>query len=136
MADKPAPQGEVDWASATVKDGELTVALGGTPNAAWARELGSMVERLYRPGHGWGEVKVTKTRLRVAALTPGCETGLRHFLDSAVLQVNTDFAPAEDPDRGDEDESGSDEDRAMTDAFRSFSDDANEDSAQEDPSSA
>jgi hypothetical protein len=135
MADKPAPQGEVDWASATVKDGELTVALGGTPNAAWARGLGSIVERLHWPGHGWGEVKVTKTRLRVASLTPGCETDLRHFLDSAVLQVNTDFAPDEDPDRGDDD-GGSDEDRAMTDAFRSFSDDASEDAEPEHPSPA
>jgi hypothetical protein len=121
VADRQHPHGEIDWASSAVEDAALTVDLTGAPNAAWARGLRSIIERLSRSSHAWGEIKVTQKRLTVASLTAGCETDLRHFLDSAVLQVNTNFAPAEDQDA--EDDAGrSQADREMTEAFRSFSD--------------
>ena len=31
--------------------------------------------------------------MRVATLTAGCATDLRHLLDSALLQVNAEFEP-------------------------------------------
>ena len=135
MAKDPHPRGDIDWASASVADGELNVEITGTPNAEWARALESIIERLYRAGSGWGEIKVSKSALRVAALTPGCETDLRHFLESAVLQVNTNFAPSEEGDEGG-DEGQSAEDREMTEAFRSFSDDRGEQGEQQESSSA
>ena len=55
----------------------------------------------------------------MASVTPGCEPDLRHFLDSVVLQVNSNFAPDEEGDEGD-DSDGSDQDREMTEVFRSF----------------
>jgi hypothetical protein len=129
VAKNPHPQGEVDWASASVRDGELTVALVGDPDTAWARSLQAIVERLDRPGSGWGEIKVTKAKLSVASLSTGSEADLRHFLDSAVLQVNTKFAADDDPDQGEDGQS--DEDRRMTEVFRSFSAEPSEGGGQD-----
>ena len=135
MAKDPHPRGEIDWASASVADGELEVELTGTPNAEWARGLESIIERLYRPGSGWGEIKVSKAAVRVVGLSPGSETDLRHFLEAAVLQVNTNFAPPEDGDEG-VDEGHSAEDREMTETFRSFADEGTEAGDEPDDSSA
>jgi hypothetical protein len=135
VAKDPHPHGELDWASASVKDGELSVDVAGTPNAEWTRALESIVERLYRPGSGWGEVKIAKATLRVASVSPGSEADLRHFLDSAVLQVNTNFAPDEEGE-ADDDEGGPPEDREMTDVFRSFSSDDDAPEPEEDQPSA
>jgi hypothetical protein len=136
VAKDPHPRGELDWASASVKDGELSVDVAGTPNAEWTRGLEAIVERLYRPGSGWGEVAVSKATLRVASVSPGSEADLRHFLDSAVLQVNTNLAPAEEGESGDDDNGGSPEDREMTDVFRSFSTDADAPEQEADQPSA
>jgi hypothetical protein len=136
VAKDPHPRGELDWASASVKDGELSVDVAGTPNAEWARGLEAIVERLHRPGSGWGEVKVAKATLRVASVSPGSEADLRHVLDSAVLQVNTNFAPGEEGEAGNDDDGRSPEDREMTDAFRSFSTDPDGPEQEEDQPSA
>jgi hypothetical protein len=130
------PHGELDWASASVKNGELSVDIAGTTNAEWGRGLEAIVERLYRSGSGWGEVKVSKATLRVASVSPGSEADLRHFLHSAVLQVNTNFAPGKEGEGGDDDDGGSPEDREMTDAFRSFSTDPDGPEQEEDQPSA
>jgi hypothetical protein len=121
VAKDPHPHGDLDWSSAVVKDGVLTVDVSGTPNPDWTRGLESIVERLHRPGSGWGEVEVSKATLRVASVASGCEADLRHFLDSAVLQVNSNFAPGEEGDDDGDDSGGSARDREMTEVFRSFS---------------
>ena len=94
MAKDDHPQASIDWASATVKDGELTVALAGEPNTEWAERVQAVLERLERPGSAWGATKVTKSRIKVKAVTAGAEDDLRHLLDGAVQQANADFAPA------------------------------------------
>lgn len=113
------PQASIDWASAEVRAGDLTVALAGEPNADWAKRAQAIVERLERSGSAWGTVKVTKTVVTVAAITAGAEEDLRHVLDGAVQQANADFAPEDEGDDGDE---HSEADSAMTEAFRSFAD--------------
>jgi hypothetical protein len=119
------PHASIDWATAAVKDGDLTVALAGEPSAAWAQRVQAVLELLERPGSGWGATKVTKTRIQVTAVTAGAEDDLRHLLDSAVQQANADFAaPEESDDAGAE---LSEADNAMTEAFRSFSDETSED---------
>ena len=124
------PRAFIDWASAEVKDGELTVALCGEPNAAWAKRAQAVVERLQRPGSGWGATKVTKSRIRVQDVAAGAEDDLRHVLDGAVQQANADYAaPEEADDAGDGERS--DADGAMTEAFRSFADDAPEGGEQD-----
>jgi hypothetical protein len=113
------PQASIDWASAAVKGGDLTVELAGEPNAEWAKRVQATVERLDRPATAWGATKVTKTTVTVEAVTAGAEEELRHLLDGAVQQANADFAPEDEG--GDEDER-SEADSAMTETFRSFSD--------------
>jgi hypothetical protein len=123
------PQASIDWASATVKDGDLTVALAGEPSGDWAQRVQDVLERLERPGSGWGATKVTKSRIEVKAITAGAEDDLRHLLDGAVQQANADFAPPEEADAGDGELSEADS--AMTEAFRSFSDETTEDDTQQ-----
>jgi hypothetical protein len=124
MAKDDHPQASIDWASATVTDGDLRVELTGEPNTEWAKRVQAVLERLERTGSGWGTTKVTKAHIEVKAITAGAEDDLRHLLDGAVQQANADFAPEED-DAGDGELSEADS--AMTEAFRSFSDETSED---------
>jgi hypothetical protein len=119
VAKNEHPQASIDWASAEVRGGDLSVALAGEANAEWAERVQAVIERLERPGSAWGATKVTKAKVTVEAVSPGAEKDLRHLLDGAVQQANADFAPEEQDDAGD---GPSEEDSAMTDAFRSFAD--------------
>ena len=119
MAKNEHPQASIDWASAEVKGGDLSVALAGEANAEWAERVQAVVDRLERPGSAWGATKVTKAKVTVEAVSTGAEEDLRHLLDGAVQQANADFAPEVQDDAGD---GPSEEDSAMTDAFRSFAD--------------
>jgi hypothetical protein len=119
VAKNEHPQASIDWASAEVRDGDLSVALAGEANAEWAERVQAVVERLDRPGSAWGATKVTKAKVTVEAVSSGAEEDLRHLLDGAVQQANADFAPEVQDDAGD---GPSEEDSAMTDAFRSFAD--------------
>jgi hypothetical protein len=111
------PQASIDWASAEVRGGELTVALAGEADAQWAERVQAIVERLDRPGSAWGATKVTEATVTVEGVGAGAEEDLRHFLEGAVQQANADYAPEVRDDAG---EQPSDEDSAMTEAFRSF----------------
>ena len=108
-------QPALDWGSASVEDSTLTVPVAGEVPKGWSKRLKRVVERLERPGSGWGAVKVTKNQLRVDAVSAGSEDDLHHFLESVVLQANTDLADEESAD-----DARSEEDQAMTDAFRAF----------------
>lgn len=119
MSPNPAPI-EIDWSTASVQDGRLTVAFTDKPSAEWSERLEEVIERLQRPGVGWGAINVSKKRLRVDAVEPGAESDLRHLVDSAVLQANADRERDEDDER---DVERSERDQAMTDAFRSFAPD-------------
>jgi hypothetical protein len=103
---------DIDWSSAEVRDGRLTVELTEKPSKEWRERLAEVVERL-----GHGGVALDKQRLSVEGVEPGGEADVRHLLESAVLQVNADLAPDEPADDGDE---RSDADREMTEAFRAF----------------
>jgi hypothetical protein len=123
VAKNAHPQATIDWASAEVRGGDLTVALEGEPNAAWGERVQAIVERLDRPASGWGAVKVGKAKVRVEAIAAGAEEDLRHLLDGAVQQANADFAPEADDDEGE----ASEADAAMTERFRSFAGEAPDD---------
>jgi hypothetical protein len=121
------PQASIDWASAAVKDADLTVALTGEPSTKWAQRVQAILERLDRPGSAWGTAEVTKTHIQVKAVAVGAEDDLRHLLDSAVQQANADFAPAQEGGGSHDADERSEADGAMTEAFRSFSDETPED---------
>jgi len=117
VAKSEHPQASIDWASAEVAGGGLTVPLAGEANAEWAERVQAVVERLDRPGSAWGATKITDAEVTVEAVSAGAEEDLRHLLDGAVQQANADFAPDVQDDAGDR---VSEEDSAMTEAFRSF----------------
>lgn len=77
---------------------------------------------LLAQGNGkWGEVTLTKQAVTVAAVSEGSEGELRHFLESVVLQVNSELElkpdpgeaqPAEDPRKA--------ADQRLSERFRAF----------------
>jgi hypothetical protein len=105
---------QIDWGSAEVDDGRLTVPVTGKPSKKWADTVARVLDRLQR-GERWGDIKVTKKQVRVDGVQPGSEADLRHLLESAVLQANTEFGDDDEPD-----DERSDADQQMTEAFRSF----------------
>jgi hypothetical protein len=109
----------IDWSTAEVDDGRLTVAVGGRHSAAWTERLEEVLDRLGRSGNRWGEIKVGKKKLRVDDVERGAEADLRHFLETAVLQANADSPPKTSKESGGD---RSDADEEMTDVFQSFAD--------------
>jgi hypothetical protein len=109
---------ELNWATAKVKDGKLTVDLEGEIASDWKRSFERTVTLL--PGGDWGEVEVKKQRVRVSDVIAGEEEKLRHHLEGVVEQANADVRPPESGD-GDGDEENS-ADARMTEAFRAFAD--------------
>ncbi len=110
----------IDWGTASVDDGRLTVAFEGKPDSEWRERFEAVIDRLRRPSARFGKVEVGKGKLKVSDVEPGSESDLRHLLESALLQANADEAP--DDEDGAPDEQRSDDDQGMTDAFRAFAD--------------
>jgi len=108
---------EIDWASASVSDARLTVALSGPAPKGFMPQLERVIARLATSGHRWGEISAGRHKLHVEDVQPGAEADLRHFLESALLQANTALGaePADSPDGA---EDGPDE--QMASVFRSF----------------
>jgi hypothetical protein len=129
MAGDDVPHGEIDWTTASVRDGRLTVEIVGEPGSEWSARVREVAERLERPGSAWGEIAVKKSQLRVKDVAEGAEADLRHLVESAVLQANAEFAADDDED--DDDDEGSEQDRAMTVAFRAFADPGDDDAGDE-----
>jgi hypothetical protein len=107
----------IDWSTAEVDDGQLTVEVGGRHSKDWTERLEQVLEQLGRGGNRWGEIEVGKKKLRVDAVERGAEADLRHFLETAVLQANADAPPKASKTSDGE---RSDADQEMTDVFRSF----------------
>jgi hypothetical protein len=108
--------GDVDWSTASVEAGRLTVRFAGSPVSAWTERVAEVLDRLERPGAAWGAIKVKRKRLRVKAVQSGAEADLRLLIEGAVRQANADLAAG---DAGPRDERSAADD-AMTEVFRSF----------------
>jgi hypothetical protein len=124
LASEDAPQ--IEWDSAEVNDGQLRVALGGTIPKRWAKRFAEVFDRL---GHDsedrWGAVKVAKGEIAVRDLREGCEADLRHQLESALLQANTDLGAVRDEGSQVDDASPEQQrDGRMTAVFRGFAEDS------------
>jgi hypothetical protein len=120
MTDDRDQEAALDWGSASVDDGQLTVPLIGDVPSGWTKRAKSVVERLEHSGSSWGAIRVTKKQLRVDAVSAGSEHDVHHFLESVVLQANAAFRE-EQEDAGDDGRSA--EDQEMTDAFRALATD-------------
>jgi hypothetical protein len=116
----------IDWGTAEIQDATLTVELTGANSKAFSQRLESVLTLLDTPHSRWGEVRINKKGLQVADVQLGAETELRHFLESIVLQTNSELPDEKPSTQGAEDETQADEaaqtDRKMTAAFRAFAD--------------
>jgi hypothetical protein len=120
---------EIDWASAEVRDGSLTVELTGDAPKGWVKDFDGVLALLQSGNQGWGGVTIRKNRIEVADVLEGSAEELRHLLESVVLQVNSDLELDAGEDisaRQGEDAAESDRatrvavDRGMAATFRSF----------------
>ena len=120
-------QRNIDWGSAEIEDATLTVALTGSGSKAWKQRFQTVLSLLDTAHSRWAEVHLDRKAIKVGHLQPGTETELRHFLESVVLQVNSELPQPEEPEQDAEKEPQVDEaakaDRQMTAAFRAFADD-------------
>ncbi|HEX4437992.1 MAG TPA: hypothetical protein VH061_14475 [Solirubrobacteraceae bacterium] len=115
-----APQ--IDWSSAEVSGGELTVGIAGDVPKGWVARLKALLERLGQTGsERWGPIKVAKARITVSELEEGAEPDLRHLLESAILQANTDLIDDEVDEPAGQESPERARDGRMTAAFRAFS---------------
>lgn len=115
---------QIQWDSAKVEDATLTVALTGSAARAWKARFERVLAMLDTPHSGWGEVRSTKKGIKVADLREGSEPELRHFLESVILQANSDTATAPAPDDDGEENQEPDFDEEMTRTFRAFADES------------
>ena len=124
-------QASLDWSSAEVKNGVLSVGLDGERPKGWNKTFAATAAML-GGGATWDKVELRKDRIKVSGVAPGVEEKLRHFLESVVLQTNADHAPEPD-DESDEDQddreeessqedSGDDSDSDLTSRFKAFAD--------------
>jgi hypothetical protein len=118
----------LDWSSARVRDGVLSVELRGERPKGWNKTFAATAATL--GGGDWDQVEVKQDRVSVTGVSPGVEDKLRHFLEGTVQQANADHSPSEDDEgaqqeiRADEDEqaSGDNSDSDLTARFRAFAD--------------
>lgn len=110
---------ELNWSTAEVNDGKLTVELGGTIPKGWKRAF-EMTDRLLGGGD-WGEVRVKKHTVRISDVTPGTEEKLGHHLESVVEQANAAVRGAE---RAEVESNGNSPDARMTESFRALAGDS------------
>ena len=116
---------ELDWSTAEVSDGKLTVSLDGKPGDDWSASFQRTAALLDRGT--WPDVKLKKREITVKGVEDGSEESLRFFLESVVQEANAETANEdEEADRpepesqADESRSAEDPDREMTERFRSF----------------
>lgn len=122
-----AEQRNIDWGTAEIEEGALTVELTGASSKAWKERFEGVLVLLDTPHSSWGEVRVNRKGIQVADVEQGRETELRHFLESIVMQVNSELpAPEQDTQDAEQDaevDETAQADRELTAAFRAFADD-------------
>jgi hypothetical protein len=119
----------LDWSTAQVKDGTLTVELTGERPKGWKKTFDRTAKLLGRGD--WAEVQCKRGGVRVAGVEPGAEERLRAFLEGVVAQADAEHRP-DDEDDDDQDEApdseqqtgedADDPDAELTERFRSFAD--------------
>jgi hypothetical protein len=126
MAD-PEPR-DIDWGTAEIQDATLTVDLSGASSKVFKQRFERVLALLDTPHSHWGKVRIGRKAIQVAAVQQGAEAELRHFLESVVLQANSELTHHEQSAHRAVDETPEDEtaraDRQMTAAFRAFADES------------
>jgi hypothetical protein len=123
MADQP----QLDWNAAEVREGTLTIKVGGEIDDDWEQTFARTLALLSSRGV-WGSVSFKKGKVTVEGLQEGSEDNVRFALDGAVQEANAHHAEDdseesdEDQESDEDDTDGDDTDRRMTERFRDASD--------------
>lgn len=115
----------LDWSSAEVSDGKLTVGFSDKTPKEW-RE--AFVRAAALLSHGkWELSQVQARHVRVSPVNAGDEERVKHFLESAVLEANSTlvgedelFDPEPADDAEDEAAPETSPDEELTARFRAF----------------
>jgi hypothetical protein len=117
---------ELNWSSAQVSDGKLTVAFNEKPPKKWRDSFDRTMALL---GHGnWkAALNPRKASVEIASVHPGDEERVRRLLEGAVLEANVTLigedAVFDDGYIGDDDHDNDappSPDSEMTTRFRAF----------------
>ena len=123
---------QLDWSTAEVSDGELTVGLSEKPPKEWRDTFERTTVLL---GGGRWEVALKKGSVQVAAVRQGDEDRVRGLLEGAALEANATLVSeqelfegrSDDDDEEEEQEAASDPDASepsrdeeLTGRFREF----------------
>lgn len=112
---------EIDWETAEIREGTLSVGLTGAASKDWKRRFAGVLGLLEPGSRAWGEVELTKEGIAVEQVREGAEGDLRHQLESVVMEVNSQLQLNDDgdgPDADEDEERGTDQ--RMTATFRAF----------------
>jgi hypothetical protein len=119
---------KLDWSTAEVSDGKLTVALSGKPPKKWRDTFERTAALL--SGNSDVSLNSKKGLVQIASVQPGDEERVRQFAEGLVLEANTtlvseqelfDTAPVEDDEQQPEpDAPEPSRDELVTDRFREF----------------
>lgn len=117
---------ELDWSTAEVSDGELTVGLSAKPPKRW-RDAFERTAALLGAGNWEVTLKPKKGSVAIESVQPGDEERVRQFVEGAVLEANTTLKRKSEGARDDDDdqEPGADApeqsaDEQLTERFRAF----------------
>ncbi len=104
-----------------MREGRLTVELAGEPPKGWMKHFKGVLALLEQNAGQWGEIGLSKKRIRVSDVQEGSEDALRHLLESACLQANADLQlDGPEPSSESQDDPPTEADQRMTESFRGF----------------
>lgn len=95
MASPAAPNATIDWASAEVRGGELTLPLKGWLSGAWVGHLVGLVAGLPVSADGL-TITVTSGHIRVTPVRRGAAPDVHALLECLVDETNAAFATDQD----------------------------------------
>jgi hypothetical protein len=123
---------ELDWSTAEVTDGELTVGLSAKPPKQW-RDAFERTAALLGAGNWEVTLRPKKGSVQIASVQLGDEERVRQFVEGVILEANAtlvgedelwDSQRADDDDREPEsDPPEPSRDEQLTDRFREFAED-------------
>jgi hypothetical protein len=129
---------QLDWSTAEVSDGTLTVALSAKPPKDW-RETFERTAVLLSSDRWAVTLNSKKGSVQVAAVETGDEDRVRQFLEGAVLEANSTLVSEDelfDNQRADDEEDEPDEparspDEEQTGRFREYGREPQDDDSDE-----
>jgi hypothetical protein len=120
-------QPKLDWSTAEVSDGELTIGLTAKPPKEW-RDTFERTAVLLGAGNWEVTLRPKKGSVEIASVRPGDEERVRQFVEGVVLEANRTLVSEQElyegqPADDDDDEPDSDapsRDEELTGRFRAF----------------